>query len=140
MNNILVTGGKSYQKEIMFKAAQWLLKELLPRYRTIDLEISLEDSLKKEGAYGFCEEVEKREFVITVDKTVSLRNMIATLAHEMVHMKQHIKGELKYNPQTVMWKSKTYSYDHSYKNQPWEKEAFRLEMKLTDKMWSEDII
>ena len=48
-----------------------------------------------------------------------------TLAHEMVHAKQFLRKELDGN----LWKKRNYD-NVKYDDQPWEKEANRLEERL----------
>jgi hypothetical protein len=58
--------------------------------------------------------------------------MMLNLAHELVHAKQFIKGEL--HPNLNRWKSLDYS-NTAYSRQPWEKEAYLLEDKLLETYW-----
>jgi len=49
----------------------------------------------------------------------------------MVHVKQMARGELKevyHGGHRHVWKGKT--VDKNYKDQPWEKEAYRMQDKL----------
>lgn len=55
----------------------------------------------------------------------SLLNMATTLAHEMVHVKQLAKGQMRFLPNSArMWMGKRYSNKVAYLDQPWEQEAF----------------
>ena len=55
----------------------------------------------------------------------SLINMATTLAHEMVHVRQLAKGQLKYlSSQTKIWMGRRYTKKTSYLDQPWEQDAF----------------
>ena len=57
-----------------------------------------------------------------------------TIAHELVHARQFISGQLKYN---VRIKYLTYEDDNHryiYRNQPWETEAYALQDKGAIKM------
>lgn len=55
----------------------------------------------------------------------SLLNMATTLAHEMVHVKQLAKGQMKFLPnQARVWMGKRYSKKVTYLDQPWELDAF----------------
>jgi hypothetical protein len=74
---------------------------------------------------GLCEPVSKRYFIIDV---ATWGDWITTLAHEMVHVRQFAKGEL--NSTMSQWKSKKYCDNVEYWDQPWEKEARRLQHKL----------
>ena len=106
--------------------------------RNILLEIKLTKDLKqKEQAYGFCHITDDdlnrpREFLIELDTSMknSFRQILIWLAHEMVHIKQFVRKELwDYETGQVQWKSRTYSRAH-YDDQPWEREAYRLEKSL----------
>jgi len=104
----------------------------------IYLDIKLtKDLKKKEQAYGFCHIVDDnlnkpREFMIELDASMrySFKDILTWLAHEMVHLKQFVRKELwDYETGRVQWKSRTYGKMH-YDDQPWEKEAYRLESEL----------
>ena len=108
-------------------------------YRNIVLDIKLtKDLKKKDNSYGYCHitgDVDKpREFMIEIDASMKHSNgqILTWLAHEMVHLKQFVRGELFDYAigQRVQWKSKTYKTSLSYSKQPWEREAYRLEDKL----------
>jgi hypothetical protein len=53
------------------------------------------------------------------------------LCHELVHAKQFIKGEL--SGSGTVWKGVDMSLIRDIKNQPWEQEAFKLEVELYNK-------
>jgi hypothetical protein len=56
---------------------------------------------------------------------MSLMDMSITLAHEMVHVKQLAKGQMKLLPNKArMWKGKRYSKKTKYLDMPWEIDAF----------------
>ena len=56
--------------------------------------------------------------------------ILTWLAHEMVHLKQFVRGELfDYETGRVQWKTKSFGRIH-YDDSPWEKEAYRLESPL----------
>lgn len=57
-------------------------------------------------------------------------NWLANLAHEMVHVKQFARGEL--DSSLTRWKSNPYCENLEYWDQPWEKEARKLELKLLE--------
>jgi hypothetical protein len=63
---------------------------------------------------------------------ISLLNMATTLAHEMVHVRQLAKGQLKYLPnQAKLWMGRRYTKKTRYLDQPWEQDAFaRQEMLM----------
>lgn len=66
---------------------------------------------------------------------VTISEMLRNLAHEMVHAKQYLKGELCVDVQSwkgVRFKSKL-GVDYDV-NAPWEKEAYRRETLLYKKL------
>jgi len=106
--------------------------------KNIYLDIKLtKDLKKKEGAYGYCHIVDDslarpREFMIELDASMKYKfdQILTWLAHEMVHLKQFVRGELcDYETGRVQWKSRSFGRVH-YDDQPWEKEAYRLEGEL----------
>lgn len=64
-----------------------------------------------------------QSFVISI-KPGSLMDMGVTLAHEMVHVKQLVKGTLKVKNGVKYWCGKRYPKNAKYLNTPWELEAF----------------
>ena len=106
--------------------------------RNIYLEIKLtKDLKKKDQAYGYCHIVDDdldkpREFMIELDASMKhpFDQILIWLAHEMVHLKQFVRGELfDYATGKVQWKKRMYGRVH-YDDSPWEKEAYRRENKL----------
>ena len=93
---------------------------------------------KKEQAYGYCHIIDDslsrpREFNIELDASMRhpFSQILTWLAHEMVHLKQFVRKELwDYESGRVQWKSRAYSKKVHYDDQPWEKEAYRLESEL----------
>lgn len=76
---------------------------------------------------GLCEAVDKRKFVIDV---ALYGNWLSTLAHEMVHVKQFLRGEI--NESLTSWKGKDCK-DLEYRDQPWEIEARELQYDMVIK-------
>jgi len=96
----------------------------------LSLQINFHRSLyvdREKTAEGLCETVDNRNFVIDV---ALYGNWLSTLAHELVHVKQFARGEL--DDQLTFWKGRNHS-NASYWDQPWEKEARRLQHKMVQK-------
>ena len=108
--------------------------------RDIDIDIRITKSLS-DGTAGGCYG-DHESIVIEIAKGVQVPNqrymlydykeVIVTLAHELVHAKQFIKGEL--HPSLNKWKRLDYS-NVAYSRTPWEKEAYLLEDKLLETHW-----
>lgn len=131
MNLVEVKGGTKVQKEMAAKVVYWYLKKMMPRFRTLDITVNLTKCMERDGAYGYCMEVDSRSFEIEIDKNLRLFDFVSTLTHELTHLKQYVRKEMvALDGGNIRWKSKVYSPSTSYEESPWEKEAFRVEKEL----------
>lgn len=120
-------------------------KKLLSKklFEQIEVElIFVQNFNKNQKAYGICEWIDNNDrpkwFEITIDKDLSEKQIIKTIAHEMVHLKQFATGQMKDMVRTpaTRWEGKLYTvpdnYDLSldYWFTPWEIEAYGLENGL----------
>lgn len=70
-------------------------------------------------------------FIIEVRQSDTEEEKLKTLAHEMVHVKQYIRGEL--NEEMSVWRGHRVDSDEiPYAEQPWEVEAESVAHKLYD--------
>ena len=114
-----------------------LLGKRMAKYVHVSVKLT-KNLKKKEQAYGFCHIIDDnlskpREFMIELDASMRhpFSQILTWLAHEMVHLKQFVRKELwDYESGRVQWKSRAYSKKVHYDDQPWEKEAYRLESEL----------
>ena len=111
---------------------------------SIILDIEFTNKLYKEdGLLGEIDFDDKnhrpKEFTMTVDKTVSKRRIMETIAHEMVHVKQYAKGELVDLSRcgSTKWQNEVINKDTNYWDLPWEVEAHGKELGLFIR-WAED--
>ena len=124
MNMVEVKGGPAKEREIVEQTVYWCIKKLMPRVRTLDIEVKL----TKCDAYGYCLMTDNHKtFELEIRKGMNLYDLISTVCHEMVHVKQYYRKEM--DDDSNRWKSKQLS-DMDYMDRPWEKEAFRMEEKL----------
>jgi hypothetical protein len=99
--------------------------------------LEFNDSELSEHVYGYCDwnddNHKARDFTITLNPNLGKRNTLLVLAHEMVHVKQYARGELKdfVRLNRVKWKGKIYN-DRviDYWELPWEIEAHGREKGL----------
>ena len=70
---------------------------------------------------------------IRIDKTMSWEDKMITLAHEMVHAEQMLRGKFT---DGFFWKNRNYE-KCEYERQPWEMSAHQLEKKLYKKCYPE---
>ena len=140
--NVSVRNAKDIMLVYLLKlAADSFAKNLMSPQLTKNLSIKIivRDTL---SAGGFCDyEIDPtgnpREFNIEILRTRKKINMFKVLAHEMVHVKQHAKGEakdkIKKDKYITLWFGEKYDDDTSYWDQPWEIEAYGLENSLVAK-------
>ena len=104
--------------------ALWFAKSyLLPRHKIDEIEI---ESVKGLLADGDCYDAEDRSFIIRVNKELSKEELLTTIFHEFVHIKQFIKKEFGGDIFAIS-KDKV-----AYMDRPYEIEAFELEKKLLE--------
>lgn len=144
MNLVTVTGGKKSQRESVESMAHYVINKLMPRMRTLDIEIEIKD-FGYDTSCGYClpaghaSGTSPRDFEIEINKDLELRTMLETIAHEMVHVKQYARNELKQlDADTHRWMGDTVSDDDvEYWDLPWEVEAHGRETGLFVR-WAED--
>lgn len=100
----------------------------------VNIIISVKNKLPDQ-AYGYChgedEDIEIELARRSYDNKLDRETILRTLAHEMVHAKQFIKGELKRaRADTVLWKNKKYDWSEDDDDNPWEVEAYALENEV----------
>ena len=133
-----VIGGSKSQKKHTQGMVEFCANKLMPRLYNLDITVRL---CKPKGALGYCLELEdKRTFELEIDRTQPLRQLLETVAHEMVHVKQFARGELDSKYKGMRWKTAHITDDVKYMDLPWEKEAYKMEDKLAAKFWSENLI
>lgn len=127
---VSIIGGSKTQKKYAQSIVEYCASSLMPRMTTLDISLHL---CKPDGALGYCLETDdNRTFEIEIDKTQSLRDVLITICHEMVHVKQYARGELYESTLKGMhrWKGSWMKKDPDYWDQPWEIEAMGRELGL----------
>lgn len=121
------------------EAARWYGRMLLGEklYKKIELIIDFKDEDVSSDLLGFCfyhnDDNTCRKFTISLNPKLNKKNILTALAHEMVHLKQYAKGELKdfVRVKNVRWKGQVYNEDKlDYWDHPWEIEAYGREHGL----------
>ena len=137
---VKVTGSNKAVRELI-TAATWFYAEKLMGKRLInnlELNIKLKKGMfEKDNTEGTAiwedESYRPKEFTIELDCGAKIRNILITLAHEMVHIKQWAKGEMyEYTtPGKVRFMKTKYDMnDLDYWDFPWEIEAFGKQLGL----------
>jgi len=133
MNLVSAWGSTKKKRKLAEDVANFCIVKLMPRVRTLDVCIVL--STDMEGADGYCLARTNREFELEIDSRLSHDDFVSAIAHEMVHVKQHARNELKDIDLTCKsWKGQEYislySTVEDYMALPWEEEAYRLQEEL----------
>ncbi len=119
-------------------AASFYMEELGINREGVNIEISYKwPDLRFFGLVkGYVAPSRNNKYQIVLYLNSSNKSILTTLAHEMVHVKQHHIGDLSYSKGKKYWKG----VDHSktrYEKQPWEIEAFAKEEPLRSKFYKE---
>ena len=145
-----ITGSTKTTRNLINSSAWYYAEKLMGKRLMGTLEINIKlvkNMTEKEGCEGSCiwDEWEDRKtprsYTIELDSSVSLRNILINLAHEMVHVKQWVKGEMyEYtNPNLVRFMKKKVDISNmNYYDYPWEIEAFGRQLGLFVRMCEED--
>lgn len=136
---IEVKGGTKKQKQYTKEMVSFCIKKLMPRLDgKLFITVKLEKNLYEEtGCLGLCDwednSVRPRDFVISVASDVNYETLLTTVAHEMVHVKQFARGEMRtyMAPMRVGWlKTQVDTTKTNYWDLPWEIEAHGREVGL----------
>ena len=89
-----------------------------------------------DGCRGSVTRVGPKHLIMMLDSKLDVERLVLTIAHEMVHVKQFARGQIKEIPgrtQVRYWMGK--KVRKSYYEQPWELEAFSKERILANKIF-----
>lgn len=113
---------------------------LMPRREKpifINVEVALDEDMDTAVGY-MVEGSETDEFDIFLRQDVlnDIEELILTITHECVHIKQYLRRELRdTNLYEKIWKGQKYSTkDTFYKDCPWEQEAYLLQMPVANEV------
>lgn len=133
---IEVLARKSPSKLLIENCLQIFRKELNLTNSTYSLVVFTERGMSaREGVRGKVFKLGPKVIGMAVDTALDIERLIITLAHEMIHVKQHAKGQIKFgrNLNSKFWMGR--KYRASYYDLPWEVEAFSKERILANKVF-----
>jgi hypothetical protein len=118
---------------ILGEAATWALRKFTDQDINVSIEVVAETA---KNAEGVCH-IDENGFEIELVMKDKLKDMIVTLMHEMVHVKQYALGELELDKLILnenglsvcrLWHGEeVYPDEIDYFDLPWEIEAFGRE-------------
>ena len=137
---IHVKGSNKAVRKLVEIAAWYYAEKLMGKrlINNLEININLKRNLyekdKSEGTAIWEDESSRpKEFTIELDCDTKVRNILITLAHEMVHIKQWAKGEMyEYaEPDKVRFMKTKYDMNNlNYWDFPWEIEAYGKQLGL----------
>ena len=115
-----IKGGLKKERELVIKAL-WFAKDyLLPRHKHIEVDIEIKNNIKCDADVVSGDEY--REYIMRVRKGLSEDDLLTSIFHEFVHIKQDVRKE---HPLFECCET-------PYLERPWEVEAFeKQETMLT---------
>lgn len=127
----LETSGYNYSKRRCENAVEWFVDQYLSKYK-ISIVVN-HRGLYREGVFGWCSvedcDYRPREFLIEIHNFMTVENYLKTLFHELWHVYQHVKGNLRDKGAKRLWKGIDCT-NLEWEDQPWEIEAQKMEEVL----------
>lgn len=119
-------------------AIQFFAEKLIPKCKRDNLDIKIrfiKFPKKDDKECAYVEQDKTNKYRISVNRALDFPYIIASLAHEMVHVKQGVTGKLIMHSTGFKWKGimyKTFDNDdmNTYNSYEWEKEARSMETEL----------
>jgi hypothetical protein len=129
----ILTYGKK-RKELILSLANFFAKQLNIHNCNYKVVIVTDPTLKADGCNGLCARTGVREISVALYSRLGFGKLLYTLAHEMVHVKQMVRGH--YRQENMKYGKGVYHYwlgkrvNLEYHKQPWEIEAMSRESVL----------
>jgi hypothetical protein len=125
-----ITGHKAPRRRCE-DAVAWFIGNHHPKHK---LEIIVHHrGLLREGVYGWCSvldcDARPRSFLLEIHNRLDPKAYLKTLFHELVHVHQHVRGDLRDKGPLRLWKGVDCS-ELDYDDLPWELEAQAMEDSL----------
>jgi len=135
---MLILEGKAPKKygNVAEQAIIWFVAEYLYRYN-IEIQLEHGNLREREACYGACivlsDTGKPREFLISMDNRLGIRDYTSTLLHECWHIYQLCTGRLSYKntkDSFICCWDKMNIDDLDYQKQPHELEAYAMQNAL----------
>ena len=115
MLSLEIMGGSRMEQTLTAEAVTFAFNQLSPRIKNCTLNVDLVSSHS-------CFEIDELEYEIRINKNQTGDDFLTAIFHEMVHVKQYIRGQLDQD-----------SDDLNYFDRPSEIEAYKLQEELLEK-------
>ena len=108
--------GGTQRERILVEEALWFAKDkLIPRVTTLEVNVRIQKFVLE----GSCLQRDRREYDIDIMRGMAEEDLITTVFHEMVHVKQYVRDEII-----------DCDWDLPYAERPFEIEAYKLQEEL----------
>lgn len=126
MKQINIHNGTGFKQKWAELAINWYVDNYLPKVKKLHIDLCFNEL---DQFNGLCTQMDKRNFNIQIEDSLEFDDMIVTIMHEMIHVKQYVKNEMAdLSCGNVRWKKCTYNPDNlDYWDHPWEKEAHNFD-------------
>jgi len=135
----IYTTGYGYSKKLCEDITSWFLNNFFPRHK-IDVDI-IHRGLIRENVLGYCDVIghnyRPRHFLIELQTDMCKELYVKTLFHELTHMAQWIRGDLRSRYGKLCYSLEPVS-NYDYWDQPHEIEAREEEVRLYDQWLNEE--
>jgi hypothetical protein len=125
------SSGYGYSKRLCVDVVSWFVSKYLSRYK-LEIEV-LHRGLKREEVIGWASVTDcdwnPRSFLIEIQSNLDIEDYIVCLLHELQHVLQHVRGDLRDKRGIRCWKGIDCS-ELNYEEMPWEQEAYQKEKEL----------
>jgi len=136
-----IRGVKRHKNRLLYrKAIEFYLRELSLHRLYLTLNFKFHDFSNKKDYHGFCwseeAEADPRTFWIEINRKLSVKEQLSTIAHELVHVRQFARNELYDVSSTIIrWKKEKFDTENmDYSDYPWEQQAYFLQTVLYESL------
>jgi hypothetical protein len=133
---IEIVARASITKTVIQTCVELFKKELKLQNSKYSLVILTDRGMsKRDGCRGSVFQVGPKALGMVIDTAMSIENLIITIAHEMVHVKQYARGQITHgkNLKSKFWMGQ--KIKSQYYDSPWEVEAYSRERVLANKIF-----
>jgi len=86
---MLFTSGSKQRKKIASQVFDWFASQ--NNLSDVDVEVFHTD-LTEDNVFGWCEQSDENEFLISIHNDLNVDDYVITLLHELVHVTQSLRG------------------------------------------------
>jgi hypothetical protein len=137
--NVVMANRASVRRDFIESCVRFFINQLKLERSTYTLAVRSVAGLgRAQDARGGVVQEGNKQILMFLDSNLRTEELVQTIAHEMIHVKQIARGRLtcfiEHGELVNRWLGET--RDLAYHMRPWEIEAFRKEKELAYSLWS----